>query len=81
MSGERSERQAAWHALLENPRNCPDLEAWRLRLHGMTAGMQAAGEIDALEAFDLRELADAAYGFFLEQRIDEELRYPGRARI
>lgn len=71
MTEPMTERAAAWRTLLESPRNCPDLEAWRLRLHGMVAGMQAAGEIDPLEAFDLRELADAAYAFFFEGRIDQ----------
>lgn len=70
MSEYGSERKAAWQGLLESAQDCPDLEAWRLRLHGIAAGMQAAGEIDALEAFDLRQLADAAFSFFMEQRLD-----------
>lgn len=66
MEGYRSEREAAWYALLEDASARADLEGWRLRLHGMAAGMLAAGEIDAMDAFELRELADAAYGYYLE---------------
>ncbi|TWC12032.1 hypothetical protein FBY06_14036 [Pseudomonas sp. SJZ085] len=70
---EKSRRLADWQELLGTAGEGGGLEAWRERLSQDAEAMRAQGLIDWEEAFELRELADAAYSHHLEDAIVREL--------
>lgn len=70
---EKARRLADWQELLSHVGQGGSLEDWRERLRQDAEAMKAQGLIDWEEAFELRELADAAYSHHLEEAINREL--------
>ncbi|WP_432780684.1 hypothetical protein QZH44_29960 (plasmid) [Pseudomonas corrugata] len=70
---EKSRRLADWHERLGDPEQGGSLEDWQERLRHDADAMKAQGLIDREEAYELRELADAAYSHYLEEAIVREL--------
>ncbi|CAI8753280.1 hypothetical protein [Pseudomonas zeae] len=58
---EKARRLAAWYDLLSNTVFTASLDAWHRVLRHEINQLKAQGLIDAGEANELRELADAAY--------------------
>lgn len=59
---EKTQRLACWYELLSNPSNIGTLDAWHRELRREVYQLKDQGLIDAGEAYELRKLADAAYG-------------------
>lgn len=74
---EKSRRLADWQELLGTAGQGGSLEAWRERLSREAEAMRGQGVIDREEAYELRELADAAYSHHLEEAITRELNQSG----
>lgn len=70
---EKSRRLADWHERLGDPGQSGSLEDWQDQLRKDAEVMKAQGLIDREEAYELRELADAAYSHHLEEAIVKEL--------
>lgn len=66
---EKSRRLANWHERLDGPGQGGSLEDWQHQLRQDAEAMRAQGLIDREEAYELRELADAAYSHHLEEAI------------
>jgi hypothetical protein len=67
---EKSQRLADWHSLLDGTVVDKSLDAWLRELrHGIDM-MKTEGLIDAEEARELRELADAAHSHQIESLLD-----------
>ncbi|AVX93075.1 hypothetical protein PkP19E3_33485 (plasmid) [Pseudomonas koreensis] len=63
---EKAQRLADWHELLEGTIIGGSLDAWRNELRHGVDMMKTEGLIDAGEARELRELADAAHSHQIE---------------
>ncbi|NVZ60031.1 hypothetical protein HX797_27595 [Pseudomonas edaphica] len=59
---EKNRRLACWYELLSNPLNTGTLDAWHRELRREVYQLKTLGLIDASEAYELRKLANAAYG-------------------
>lgn len=58
---EKALRMAQWHALLNRPPTDENWVVWYRELQHALSDMLGDGLIDPGEAYDLRELADAAF--------------------
>lgn len=58
---------ADWHEQLNEIVDVKELDGWHAALRRTIDDLKASGSIDALQAHDLRELADAAYSHRSEE--------------
>ncbi|MBP3998317.1 hypothetical protein [Pseudomonas koreensis] len=58
---------ADWHEQLNEIVGVNELDGWHAALRRTIDDLKASGSIDALQAHDLRELADAAYSHRSEE--------------
>lgn len=70
---EKSRRLADWQKRLDSTVAAGQLDVWNAELRNEVDQMKAAGLIDPEEAYDLRELADAAYSHHVEDALTREL--------
>ena len=59
---EKARRLADWYERLSNPFITGSLDAWHRELRREVYQLKDQGLIDVGEAYELRKLADAAYG-------------------
>ncbi|WP_225776448.1 hypothetical protein [Pseudomonas sp. Marseille-Q5115] len=69
---EKAGRLAEWEGLLNDAQAQANLDTWHADLRRLAAALCAQGVVDSLEHLELRELADAAYSHFVEDRITRE---------
>lgn len=58
---------ADWYEQLNGPVDVEEIDSWHAALRRTIDDLKAGGSIDALQAHDLRELADAAYSHRSEE--------------